>query len=505
MAARRPIMVRRGGAASSFMFVNEFTTHHFHGMKIPRRSQRVINPFPMVALLVAAGGLLGEPALIFAGELKVGVAAVKITPAVGTPMAGYYSTRLAEGTHDDLWAKTLVFEQDGVKAAVVALDLVTVHRATVEAARQRIAQITGVRGDHVMMSATHSHTGPVLSGPSARLVLQGGDTDLARQYAAALPDKIAESVQRAEAKLAPARLSAGMGHEEHLSFNRRFFMKDGTVGWNPGKLNPNIVRSAGPIDSTVAVVFAESLPGQPLATYVNFPMHLDTVGGLQFSADYPYTLATMLGKIKGPEMVTLFTIGTAGDINHIDVQSGVKQGGPEEAARIGTVLAGEVLKTYARLKPLKTFAPRVRSAVVRLALPKLEPGDVDKAGAIVRRYGGQDEPKFLEKVWAFKVLDVNAREGRPWEVEVQVMALSDQLAWVSLPGEIFVELGLALKKASPFPVTILAELANGSVGYIPTRRAFAEGNYEVVSARCADDSGEKLVAAAIKLLDEVRP
>jgi neutral ceramidase len=168
-------------------------------------------------------------------------------------------------------------------------------------------------------------------------------------------------------------------------------------------------------------------------------------------------------------------------------------------------LAGEVIKTYPRLKPLTATALRVRSALVQLPLPRLEPDDVAKAGAMVRRYGGPNEPKFLEKVWAFKVLDVNARAGRPWEVEVQVVALGDQVAWVSLPGEIFVELGLAIKKASPFPVTILAELANGSVGYIPTRRAYAEGNYEAVSARCAEGSGEILVAAAIKLLDEVRP
>ena len=91
-------------------------------------------------------------------------------------------------------------------------------------------------------------------------------------------------------------------------------------------------------------------------------------------------------------------------------------------------------------------------------------------------------------------------EGKSLEVEVQVIALGDRLEWVSLPGEIFVELGLALKKASPFPVTLIAELANGSIGYIPDRPAYAQGNYEVVSARCAEGSGEMLVEAAIRLL-----
>ena len=56
---------------------------------------------------------------------------------------------------------------------------------------------------------------------------------------------------------------------------------------------------------------------------------------------------------------------------------------------------------------------------------------------------GKDAPAFLERVQAFKVLDVAAREGKPLEAEVQVIALGDDLAWVGLPGEIFVELGLA--------------------------------------------------------------
>jgi hypothetical protein len=92
----------------------------------------------------------------------------------------------------------------------------------------------------------------------------------------------------------------------------------------------------------------------------------------------------------------------------------------------------------------------------------------------------------------------------PLTAEVQVIAISDELAVVSLPGEIFVELGLALKKASPFRHTFIAELANGSIGYIPNREAWPQGNYEVVSARCAPGGGERLVEAALRLLNEAR-
>jgi hypothetical protein len=115
----------------------------------------------------------------------------------------------------------------------------------------------------------------------------------------------------------------------------------------------------------------------------------------------------------------------------------------------------------------------------------------------------KDNRGFMEKVEAYKVLDVAAREGKPQEVEVQVIALGDDVVWVSLPGEMFVELGLAIKQASPFRHTFIAELANGAIGYIPNRPAYVEGNYEPISARCAAGSGELLVESAVRQLRAV--
>jgi hypothetical protein len=102
-------------------------------------------------------------------------------------------------------------------------------------------------------------------------------------------------------------------------------------------------------------------------------------------------------------------------------------------------------------------------------------------------------------------VELAEREGKPYRVEVQAVALGPDVAWISLPGEIFVELGLALKKRSPFPRTFIVELANDHLGYIPDRRSYAEGNYEAESARCAPGSGEKLVEVALRLLQQLKP
>ncbi len=433
-------------------------------------------------------------------ELSAGAAAVRITPDQPMPMAGYYSTRLSTNTHDELHAKAIVIEQDNKRVALVVCDLISLPRTVVVQAREIISRITEVPGVNVMISATHSHTGPVLDTGSSRKGAEAKDMMAVREYTAQLPAKIAEAVRLAEAALQPARISIAHEQEEHLSHNRRFQLRDGSVGWNSGKLNTNIVRAAGPIDPEVAVLYFDSLREVPIATYVNFAMHPDTVGGLEFSADYAFTLSRLLGEYKGTNMVTVFANGTCGNINHVDVQWANPQKGHAEAARLGTVLAGNVFKAYTRLRTLRPETLHVRSEMVTLPLPELKPGDVEAARAIAARVGTTNTPKFLEQVNAFKVLDVAAREGQPQDVEVQVIALGDDMAWVSLPGEIFVELGLEIKEKSPFRHTLIAELANGAIGYIPNKKAYDQGNYEPVSARCAKGSGEMLVDSALKLL-----
>src|SRR5947208_1407045 len=126
----------------------------------------------LASVAVTVSSVLSWPAL--AGELKVGAASVIITPPPGTPLAGYYTERPADGVHDDLHAKAIVIEQDGSKVALVACDLVTLTRPVVEEARQQIQQQIGLSGERVMISATHTHTGPLVLGNSALTENIGG-------------------------------------------------------------------------------------------------------------------------------------------------------------------------------------------------------------------------------------------------------------------------------------------------------------------------------------------
>ncbi len=440
--------------------------------------------------------LLGLP---LQAALRVGVGTSDITPPTGVPMAGYYHVRLSEGVHDPLQAKAIVLENNGVTAALVACDLVSLPRPIIEQAREAIEKLTGVPGTSVMISATHSHTGPVTSLAWLDRT-QGEAAQKGKRYLQKLPALIAQAVQNAKSRLQPVEVKAAAGEELGVSFNRRYLMKDGTTGWNPGKLNPQTVRTVGPIDPHLPlVVFQAADKKTPSAAFVNFALHLDTVGGLHYSADYPYTIARVLSEVY-PDMVTVFTMGTSGNVNHINVWDKTPQKGSEEAARIGTILTAEILKTFEKLEKVGTEPLQVRREIVKLDLPKVEPGEVEKARQVAAKYGQPGAAPFLDLVHAFKVVETAERKGKPIEAEVQVITLGDQLAWVGLPGEIFAEFGLAIKTASPFRYTVVSTLANGAWGYFPNLKAFGEGNYEPISARTAPGSGERLVQVATGLL-----
>lgn len=459
-----------------------------------------VKPIPLLFALSFALQLAGAEAL------KLGVAAVNINPPPGIGLAGYYHERGNDGVLDDIQAKATVLDDGRTRAAIVVCDLIAMPKWIVAEARKLVEERTGIPGSNVMLAATHTHTAPVLYREWSRDDSDGGGKQISRDYSRSLPKLIADAVAQANEQRQPVRVSVAKGHEAQLAYNRRFWMRDGSVGWNPGKLNANIVRPAGPVDPEVGVFYAETSAAKPapVFTFVNYAMHPDTTGGTRISADYPGALARALALYKGPDMLTVFANGTCGNINHTDVHWSGAQGSPQEANRLGTILAAAVLKAYPRLTTLTNAgAFRVKSEVVKLPLPAFTPEQLEQARLDAKAARDNTRDGFMKLVRAYRILDIAAQQGRPIEVEMQVVALGREVAWVAWPGEIFVELGLSAKAGSPFPHTYNVELANGTIGYIPNKSAYPEGNYEVESARCAEGSGEMLVTSALRMLAEL--
>jgi neutral ceramidase len=436
-----------------------------------------------------------------AQTLSLGTAQVDITPPAGSAMAGYYVTREAQGTHDPLHAKAMALSDGPTELIVVACDLVSLPREQSEAARFLIHEKIGIDPTHVMVTATHDHTTPVILTVPTRYQLSARTAALARDYTASLPAKIADAAIAAHAALQPVHVFAGVGSDASLGFNRRYFMQDGTVGWNPPKLDPAVRKPAGPVDTGIPVVyFEDAATSRPLAAYVNFGVHQDTTGGLAWSGDYSYTLGRVLQLAKGDKFFTLFTIGAAGNVNHLDPHRPGPQQGFEEAARIGATLAGDVLKTIQTAEAITDVTLRVSDDVLKIPVPSYTDAKVAEAVRIQATQGTSQQAPFLDMVRAARVMENAARRGRPFDAEVQVFTLGSKIAIVGFPGEMFAEFGLELKEDSPFPMTVLSELANGAYVYIPNRIAYDEGNYEPTAARLPAGSGELLMQSAERQL-----
>ena len=439
-----------------------------------------------------------------AAHLEAGVGVADITPPVGYRMSGYFHERLSEGVSNPLCAKAIVMRQGSTKAAMVFCDIIGLSPDVSKAARKQAESDTGIPAENILLAATHSHTGPLYFGAlrnhfhKRALAEKGQDPYERVDYAGMLTDRIVQAIRHADAAVRPVCVEASVAQQQGLSFNRRFHMKDGTVRFNPGVLNPDIVRAAGPIDPAVGIVLFRTVAGNDaMAGLVNFALHLDTVGGTQYAADYPYYLERDLRRTLGDKFTLLFGTGACGDINHVDVTTKDRL----KSEQIGHTLAQTVAGA---LTELKAAAPSlaVARAVVEAPLQRFTTEEIEQAQRDIHKVGTR-ELSFLDQVKAYKVLAVQWRAGSTLPLEVQVFRLSDDVAVVGLPGEVFVDLGLAIKRASPFATTLVVELCQDAPGYIPTAKAFAEGSYETVNSRIVSGSGERMAEAAAELLAQL--
>ena len=444
----------------------------------------------------------------------VGCAAVDITPPAGWRRAGGYSEVISTGVHDPLWAKALVVSQGDVEFAVVSNDLCSVPRELTDAARERASQATLIPAEHIMIVATHTHGGPEYYGP-LREVLHGralrehgSDAQEPIDYWSLLVQRWTNAIVEAHADRKAASLSVVVPHQQGVAFNRRYLMKDGSTGWNPGKRNPNVFRPLGPTDPELPFVLVrDATSDKPFASLTVFAMHSAIYGDLPFGACYPGHLQVHLRQqLAAPDLISLFGEGCAGDVNHIDVSSDDPQAGDAYSDQVGARLAATIHDALPLARPVKEGQLNVQSAVVQAPVVPVTDEEYRAAKKLLDTLD-QNQAEFLVVVDAWRKMfghEYWQKYGGQAPQEVQAICLDRDTAIVALPHEVFVELGLAIKAGSPFRTTIVMSLANDLDFYVPTRRAFEEGHYEPTACPLAPGCGELLVETALKLLHELK-
>ncbi|BBO32793.1 hypothetical protein PLANPX_2405 [Lacipirellula parvula] len=443
-----------------------------------------------------------------AEPLSIGLAVVDVTPPIGHRMSGYFYERLSTGTANPLQARAIVFKQGSEQFAWVFCDLVGVPASLTSQVREAAEAATGIPVEKIVIAATHSHTGPLYFGAlrdyfhEQAIAKTGVDEHEAIDYSAELEKKLVEAIAAASQSMQPAEVAASFATQRDLAFNRRYFMKNGSVITNPGKLNPDIDRPAGPTDVELGLLQFRR-DGKPFAGLTVFGLHLDTTDGTEYAADFPFYLERDLRRTFGSQYISIFGIGPCGDVNHFDVSHDRPQKSHEEAERIGATIAATALKSLETAVPLGK--PELNSSYQRIEVPfqQFTAAEIAAAKENLSKVGTRELP-IMEQVAAVKIVGVNDYGVRSLPVDVQAFCLSDSLAVVALPGELFTELGLAIKQRSPFAKTLVLELCNDYPGYIPTRRGYIEGGYEPTYSKLEPGGGEQMVDAAVALLRELK-
>ncbi|MCA1901765.1 MAG: hypothetical protein LDL53_06040 [Candidatus Hydrogenedens sp.] len=425
--------------------------------------------------------------------LYAGSATVDITPEPGKEMPGGFKKSISKGTHDPLELNTIVLKNESGSIAIVAIDALFIPSDIVENVRTKVSKITPIPAKNIIISASHTHHG----GPIIDVFLSERDPE----YCSLVETKIIESIQTAWNNLTKVKIAFAEGEQEGIAFNRRFYMKDGTVVTHPGRKNPQIIAPAGPIDPQVLAMFITKEDGTLLGAVVNYALHGTVFSGAFYSADYIHYLRDFLRKQWGETVSIAFLNGACGDVTQINNlrEEEPPESGPEWSKRIGETLACQVYQLYLWTKPQDTATIATATETIHIPIR-----DIDEKKYHVKIGLGSDQSEVYDR--EIKLLrKMKNQMGGNVDVEITAIRIGD-LAIVCNPTELFCRLGLDIKKSSPSKYTMIAEVSNGYTGYCPTPEAFDEGGYEILTARSSfmePNAGIKIVQTSRKLLSQL--
>jgi hypothetical protein len=422
---------------------------------------------------------------------RAGFAKTIITPPLGVELCGYgmYLERQATSVHDDLFVRALLLEDDeGERALLITLDLIGLSQELHEEIARRTGEAVGLGPERVLVSSTHTHSGPATGKINGMGVMDPA-------YVDALPERCVEAATAASA-LRPARFGTAHGAVRAVGYNR--------------------VRADGPIDRGLHLLRIDTDEGKPwivLFSHGCHPVTIDrrTSSGTVVSADWPGQVIHRLAEEGYGEAI--FRLGPCGDIDPVVAWHDFGFQGMVLSAEVVTLALLDLLGAASTKPELRL---RVGQRNVTLPLAPLTEQEIDETVAARTRYGtvkvtDDDEDPSLTRFsefWAEAMRAGLATQPSRLDVPVAVLVLNEE-AWVQLPSEIFTGISDRIKQGSPFARTVVSTLAAHFVGYIPDREDFEAGGYASTLVPRAlllppftPAVGDVLVDGALQLLRE---
>ncbi len=440
-------------------------------------------------------------------DLPRGAAQVDITPTVFPVInSGGFLERMADRAHDRLMSRALILDDGASRIALVVVDNLMMTQEFLDEVKQQASQATGIPTEHMLISATHTHSAPSVMGAL------GSRADAA--YTQFLPGQIVKSIVLAAEKLEPARVGwASIQDYAHNHCRRWVYRPDRMPNdpfgnrtvramMHPGHQSPNHIGPSGPADQSLTLLSVQSPDGRPIAVLGNYAMHYKGSPAVSsdFCGRFGDAFAALIGAdAASPAFVGMMSQGTSGDSMWMDYAKPANDPGLDGYTLAMAQVAREVHQKIA----YQDWVP-LAMAESRLTLARRAPDAERLAWAKEVAAKIQDRlPQNQPEVYALEALYLH--EQPEVEIKLQAIRIGD-LGITALPNEVYGITGLKLKAQSPLEHTLNIELANGAFGYIPPPEQHFLGGYTTWPARTAGlevDAEPKIVEQLLKLLEQV--
>ncbi len=454
--------------------------------------------------------VLNYHASIVRAEFTAGSALTDITPkTLPVLVNGGMSSRSIDVVKSPIHARSLAFSDGETKIVVVVADSCMMPRDLLDRAKSMASEKSGIPTDHILISATHTHTAPSCMGALG--------TDADPVYSLFLTKKLVEAILAPLQKMEPAEIGWGAIDAADYTALRRWVIHpdhkqldpfgDRTVRANMHAATKwdQVIGKSGPEDPMLTMISVRTAKGEPLGLLANFSMHY--FGDRDISPDYFGLFSDGIKAETAPEddrFVAMMSHGCSGDIWRHDYEKSADRKAQDWS--IEEYTEGMIDLALEAMEKIHYEVPEsIAMAETRMTLNYRVPGPerLEWAKRVVAELGDRP-PKTKPEVYAREQIILN--ELQETEIVVQGLRLGDRITIATTPNETYAITGLKIKNASPAPHTMVIELANGGDGYIPPPEQHLLGGYNTWPARSAGlevAAEPRIVEAAIELLEKV--
>jgi neutral ceramidase len=446
--------------------------------------------------------------------MRTGFAEVRLDDCCEFRMGGTFTFYMSSQVqfHTPLFASAWAVEAGESSFIWVSADVARFAEEDADRIREDISERTGLPFDQVLVSATHTHSGPT-ARPSISPYFPSTDLSYFEKFG----KKIAEAGVQAWNNIGEAYISYGRCNENKCVHNRRYFMESGESMMEPGGPEfPGRLMKEGPEDSELQVIwfmkekeYDVNRIEKPLGIIVNYSSHPSELYNLPYlSADFPGVMRRILKAVYG-DIPVIYLQGCCGNLTPRDHESDASWGHYIDGTeRVGTVLAADVMRIMSLVRERSDVSDiRIKTAKCRLNLREVTDGDIKKSNEVFelleKDRAAFDALDVKDKAFANKVRNLLKKHEKGSFEDVPISAVRlDDIIFLTNPAELFCEYQLDIKKRLG-PKTVCVELTNGGICYIGTKQAYLLGGYEVNSGFYDYYAGSVIEESLIKLAAEL--